>query len=332
MLSRRLEFLDEAVEDIRLMRVRGAAAIVRYAVEALRRLAGDAEAYNAEELFKLLDEASKKLLASRPTAVSLPNGVRFVMHKAKKMLESNPSLEDFRRGFKEAADEFIERSLKAVERIAEYGSRRIEDGDILMTHCNSSAVVEILKKAHMEGKSFKVFITETRPLYQGRITARQLGGEGIETYLIVDGAARYFMNDIDKVIVGADAVAVNGAVVNKIGTSMIALAAHEARTQFLVAAETFKFSPETIIGELIWIEERGSEEVLPSEEHKRIPLCRVRNPAFDVTPPEYIDAIITEEGVIPPEAAFHIMEQMFGNLTPDELASYKTVKPLEESE
>ncbi|MGC8961201.1 MAG: ribose 1,5-bisphosphate isomerase, partial [Candidatus Bathyarchaeia archaeon] len=282
------------------------------------------------ELFKLLEEASKRLLSSRPTAVSLPNGIRFVMHRAKGMLESNIPLEEFRRGLMEASDLFIERSAKAVEKISEYGSRRIEDGDVLLTHCNSSAVVGILKKAHMDGKDFKVFITETRPLFQGRITARQLGGEGIETYLIVDGAARYFMNEIDKVIVGADAVAANGAVVNKIGTSMIALAAHEARTQFLVAAETFKFSPETMIGELVWIEERGWDEILPPEEREKIPLCHIRNPAFDVTPPEYIDAVITEEGVIPPQAAFHLMEEIFGDLTPEELASYKTLKPLEE--
>ncbi|MGC8849535.1 MAG: ribose 1,5-bisphosphate isomerase [Candidatus Bathyarchaeia archaeon] len=318
------------MEDIRAMRVRGAAAIARYAVEALRRLAGEAEARSPEELFKLLEEASKRLLSSRPTAVSLPNGIRFVMHRAKGMLESNIPLEEFRRGLMEASDLFIERSAKAVEKISEYGSRRIEDGDVLLTHCNSSAVVGILKKAHMDGKDFKVFITETRPLFQGRITARQLGGEGIETYLIVDGAARYFMNEIDKVIVGADAVAANGAVVNKIGTSMIALAAHEARTQFLVAAETFKFSPETMIGELVWIEERGWDEILPPEEREKIPLCHIRNPAFDVTPPEYIDAVITEEGVIPPQAAFHLMEEIFGDLTPEELASYKTLKPLEE--
>ncbi|MEM2123377.1 MAG: ribose 1,5-bisphosphate isomerase, partial [Candidatus Bathyarchaeia archaeon] len=306
--------MDEAVEDIRLMKVRGAAAIARYAVEALRRLAVEAEADTPEELFKLLSWASKKLLASRPTAVSLPNGIRFVMHKAKELLDLNLSLKDFRRGFIAAADGFVERSVKAVEIIAEYGSRRVEDGDVILTHCNSSAVVKILKRAHIEGKSFRVFVTETRPLFQGRITARQLGGEGIETYLIVDGAARYFMNEVDKVIVGADAVAVNGAVVNKIGTSMIALAAHEARTQFLVAAETFKFSPVTMTGDLVWIEERGSDEVLSSEEREEIPLCHVRNPAFDVTPPEYIDALITEEGVIPPQAAFHLMEQVFGKL------------------
>lgn len=329
-MSRDPGFVDEAVENIRLMRVRGATAIARYAVEILRRVVNEAEVDTPEELFKLLNNASVKLLASRPTAVSLPNGIRFVMHQAKKLMEEERSLEEFKIGFIEAADGFIERSMKAVERIAEYGSRRIEDGDVVLTHCNSSAVVAILRKARRDGKYFKVFITETRPRFQGRITARQLGEANIETYLIVDSAARYFINEIDKVIVGADAVAVNGAVVNKIGTSMIALAAHEARTQFLVAAETFKFSPETMIGELVWIEERSPDEVLPSNEREEIPLCNIRNPAFDVTPPEYIDAIITEEGVIPPQAAFHLMEHIFGALTPEELASYKTLKSLDE--
>ncbi len=120
---------------------------------------------------------------------------------------------------------------------------------------------------------------------------------GIRTNYIVDSAVRYFINDVDLVFVGADAIAVNGAVVNKIGTAQIAHAANEARTNVIVAAETYKFAPRTILGgELIEIEERDPAEVLPREVAEKLPFVRVRNPAFDVTPAEYVDLIVTEQG------------------------------------
>ncbi len=326
-----LNFLDEAVEEIKSMKIRGAGKIARFAVETLGKIAEISNAKTPHELFIELHEASKKLLSSRPTAVSLPNGIRFVMHKTSLLLKEKLSIEEFKKEILAIVKEFINKSEGALNKIAVFGAKRIEDGETIMTHCNSAAVIAILKKAYNEGKNFKVYVTETRPLYQGRITAKQLGEAGIKTILIIDSAARYFMNKVDKVLVGADAVAVNGAVVNKIGTSMIALAAYEARTQFLVAAETYKFSPETMIGELIHIEERSWKEIISNEELKEILNCEVKNPAFDVTPPEYIDAIITEEGVIPPQAAFYILQKSFGELTPEELAEYKTYKPIEEA-
>lgn len=135
------------------------------------------------------------------------------------------------------------------------------------------------------------------------------------------------MKRVDKVLVGADAVAANGAVVNKIGTSMVALAAHEARTLFFVAAETYKFSPETIIGELIKIEERPKEEILPPEiVIKGLGGIEVRNPAFDVTPPDYIDLIITERGIIPPQAALTVIQQELGPIIYERLSKYSTYR------
>jgi ribose 1,5-bisphosphate isomerase len=116
------------------------------------------------------------------------------------------------------------------------------------------------------------------------------------------------MKNIDKIIVGADSIAANGAVVNKIGTSQIALAAHEARVLFFVAAESYKFHPQTLVGELIEIEERDPKEIWDS---KKFPGVRIRNPAFDVTPPDYIDLIITERGIIPPQAAYTVLQEQF---------------------
>jgi ribose 1,5-bisphosphate isomerase len=137
------------------------------------------------------------------------------------------------------------------------------------------------------------------------------------------------MNEVDRVIVGADAVSANGAVVNKIGTSMMALAARESRTHFFVAAESYKFSPETMFGELVKIEERDASEVIPPSEIKYRSIS-VANPSFDVTPPEYIDFIITERGIIPPQAAILLLQQVLGVVTPEELEEFQTYELREE--
>jgi ribose 1,5-bisphosphate isomerase len=162
-------------------------------------------------------------------------------------------------------------------------------------------------EANRQGKDITVFATEVRPRNQGLVTIRVLNDAGIKTNFIVDSAVRSFINEVDLVITGADAVAVNGAVVNKIGTSQIALAAHEARTSFVVAAETYKFAPRTILGEMIEIEERPAGEVLPDRMAEGLSNVTVRNPAFDVTPAEYIDLIVTEAGAIPPQMAYIII-------------------------
>ena len=322
--------IEEATREIRSMKIRGAGEIARHAVSALEKAATLSQASDLRTLYEDLDCSAHRLLESRPTAVSLPNGIRYLMHHARVLRDQNVSVDGFKDSLAQKADEFIRNSKDAVKRIGEIGARRILDGDTVMTHCNSRAVFEILRHAHKAGKRFDVYITETRPRFQGRLTAEWLAKEGIPSTLIVDSAMRYFMNDVDKVVVGADAVAANGALVNKIGTSLLALAAHEARTRFLVAAESFKFSPETVIGELIWIEERAGEEILPEKD--RPPDLKVRNPAFDVTPPEYIDAIVTEKGIIPPQASFWILQEMFGAVSDEELSSYQTVQPFEEEE
>ncbi|MFQ6075177.1 MAG: ribose 1,5-bisphosphate isomerase, partial [Candidatus Bathyarchaeia archaeon] len=240
--------------------------------------------------------------------------IRYVMKRVRESEKRGASVEELRAVAMKAAEGFIQNSETAIRRIAEIGARRIQGGDMIMTHCNSTAAIAVLKRAWEEGKRFEVYVTETRPLYQGRLTAEALGRFGIPVTLIIDSAVRYFMARMDKVVVGADAIAANGAVVNKIGTSAVALAAHEARVLTFVAAETYKFSPETMVGELVTIEERSATEVVPEDVLSKLGNIRVRNPAFDVTPPDYIDLIITEKGIIPPQAAILILRDEFGEV------------------
>jgi len=298
--------IEGTAASIRSMEIRGAAEIARKAAEALRQEAADYTGQDAQALWAKMQNGKAILLASRPTAVSLWNGVQSVFKGASPDLGAT----GLRRAIISNAEAFIRRSREAVDIIGRIGSKRIRDGDKVLTHCNSKAALSVIIQAHREGKSIEAFITESRPWRQGLQTAKDLAAAGLRPTMIVDSAARWLMKDVDVVVVGADTICSNGALINKIGTSQIALAAHEARVPFLVAAETFKFSPKTMYGELVEIEERDSSEVVkPGEVPEG---TKVLNPVFDATPPEYIDAIITEVGVVPPSAAYEIIVKELG--------------------
>jgi ribose 1,5-bisphosphate isomerase len=306
--SMKLMFVTETAEKIKSMEIRGAGRIARAGAEALRRHASEIHVDDLASFLGEMESAAQVLVATRPTAVSLPNAVHIVMSG----LNKAETLDDARNGVISRAEQFIHSSQNAVQKIALFGSRHIRDGDTILTHCNSEAALGCIIEAHRTGKEIEVFATEVRPRNQGLITIRTLNDAGIKTNFIVDSAVRSFIHDVDLVIMGADAVTVNGGVVNKIGTAQVAHTAHEARVNVLIAAETYKFAPRTIIGELIQIEERAGSEVLADEISCTLPHVTVRNPAFDVTPAEYIDLIVTEAGAIPPQMAYIIIREYLG--------------------
>jgi len=301
-------FVTETAEKIKSMEIRGAGRIARAAAEALRHHAMETRAGDLVSFRREMESAAQTLVTTRPTAVSLPNAIHLVMAG----LERAATLEEAQNGMIIRAEQFIQSSHHALEKIAQFGARHIRDGDIILTHCNSEAALGCILEAYRSGKEIEVFATEVRPRNQGLVTIRTLNDAGIKTNFIVDSAVRSFIHEIDLVLVGADAVTVNGAVVNKIGTAQVAHTATEARVNVLVAAETYKFAPRTIIGELIQIEEREGSEVLADEISQTLPNVTVRNPAFDVTPVEYIDLIVTEAGVIPPQMAYIIIRDYLG--------------------
>jgi ribose 1,5-bisphosphate isomerase len=304
----KLMFVPDTAEKIKNMEIRGAGRIARAAATALRDHALGLSASTAPAFKKEMEHAAEVLVATRPTAVSLPNAVHIVMRG----IDRAGTVEEMRSDLVKRADDFVRSSQNAVAKIAEFGARHIRDGDVILTHCNSEAALACMIDAHRSGREFEVFATEVRPRNQGLITIKTLNDAGIKTSYIVDSAVRSFIHDIDLVIVGADAVTVNGSVVNKIGTAQVAHTAAEARVNMIVAAETYKFAPRTIVGELIKIEERAGNEVLPDEIARTLPNVIVRNPVFDVTPAEYVDLIVTEAGAIPPQMAYVIIREYLG--------------------
>jgi len=252
----------EIAEKIKDMDIRGAAEIAQSAAYAMRTEAEGSQSKNPHEFLSEMKETARFLVDTRPSAVSLPNAVRFILFRLLSDYRKGAGLEELRRNVIINAESFILSSQAAIKTIGETGARRIREGDVIMTHCNSRSAISVLVEAHRNGKHFSVFCCETRPRLQGYLTAKALRDAGIDVTLIVDSAARYFMDNVNKVVIGAYSVAANGAVVNKIGTSTIAALAHEARVRLMVAAETYKFHPGTMHGELVEIEERDAGEIV----------------------------------------------------------------------
>jgi len=295
----------EASQAIRRLKVQGARNIAKYAIKILINFSRELDVASRGEFIKAVLKASKILCEARPTEPLMRNGLKFI---SRSIYESDEyKVEDLKMLVEEAGNLFIKMVENSLEKICIFGAKRIRDGLTILTHCHSSTVNEVLIRAYKNGRRFNVICTETRPLFQGRITARKLADIGIKTTMIVDSAVRFFMNDVDLVFVGADAITSEGNIVNKIGTSQIALIAHEARTPFYVITELLKFSPHTMYGDYERIEERD-----PSEVWKSPPIgVEIRNPAFDITRRDYIHGIICEEGIISPHIVIEVINRRY---------------------
>ena len=314
----RLTDVDELVDGIRRLAVRGAPALgaagalgVLLAVRQGRR-----QAWTDDEVLKAID----RIRSARPTAVNLAWGVDRVMSRvaqgdeavereARAVLEEDAvaNLAIAHRG----ADLLIGLCGRAPDRSGGAGEAR---GLRLHTHCNAGALacvewgtaLGVVRALHERGAVARVYADETRPLLQGsRLTAWELDRMGVDYRLVTDGAAPSLIARglVDAVIVGADRIAANGDVANKIGTYPLALAAHRAGVPFVVAAPESTVDPITPDGSDIEIEDRGGEEVVVWDGRTIAPAgARAINPAFDITPADLVTAIVTERRVIRPAA------------------------------
>lgn len=269
----------------------------------MQTLARQTKAKSKSEFLTELSVAKEILFASRETEPLMRNAVRWVISQIEKSRETH--VNELAGVVSSAAQQFLENLQVSYEKIAGIGARRIKDGSVIFTYCHSSTVTHMLKRAKQEGKRFEIICTETRPVFQGRTTAEEMLEAGVKTTFIVDSAARFFMNQVDIVIVGADAITSEGNVINKIGTSNIALVAQEARTPFYVVSELLKFDPATMFGDYEKIEERSPDEIWEDAPRGLI----IRNPAFDVTRRDFIHGIICEEGIFSPHSIVEVIQR-----------------------
>jgi ribose 1,5-bisphosphate isomerase len=300
-----LESIQETAEKIRKLEIQGARNVAINAIKAVEALAKQTKAKNKTEFLKELSKAKKTLFVTRETEPLMRNAIRWIMNRVDK--NNSKKVNDIAKTVSSSANQFLNNLERSREEIATIGANRIRNDSVIFTHCHSSTVTYMLQKAKQQGKIFEVICTETRPIFQGRKTAKEMLDLDLKTTMIVDSAARHFMNQADIVLVGSDAITSEGNVINKIGTSLIALAAHEARTPFYVVSELLKFDPATIHGDYEKIEERDSSEIWKDPPKKLI----IRNPAFDVTRRDYIHGIICEEGIISPHSTMEVVRRKY---------------------
>ncbi len=253
----------QIVEDIKTLKIQGAENVAKAAIDAWA-------------IAKDKKKATKVLVSLRPTEPMLRNALKY--------LNSGKDPEELK---KEIDEE--------LQKIATFGSRLIGKESLVYTHCHSSTVEAILKKAKLEGKKLEVHATETRPDYQGRITAANLAKAGIKVTLYVDSAAPSAMRDADMMLIGCDAITAYGGIINKIGSQLFAKVATEMGIPVYVACHSLKFDTSTRYGKVEKIEERSDTEVWPN--HPRG--VKIVNNVFDFVSQDYISAMITELGVMP---------------------------------
>ena len=303
---RRLSRVEEVAEAIRSLRVRGAPAIGVAAAYGVALAVRNIKARSPQEMREKLEEVLQTLEKTRPTAVNLFRALDRMRQAARRGTSPQEV-----RGLLLAEARALEREEKAAsQEMGELGAQLLADGDRVLTHCNTGALatagagtaLAVIKAAWGQGKKLHVFVTETRPLLQGaRLTAWELQQEGIPFTLITDSMAGYFLQrgQVKAVLVGADRIAANGDVANKIGTYTLAVLATETGVPFYVVAPTSTIDPALASGEDIPIEERNPEEVTHLQGTPIAPEgTAAANPAFDVTPHQYISAIVTEKGIL----------------------------------
>ncbi len=302
----------EVASAIREMTIRGAPAIGVAAAFGLVLAAREAhkEGRDAQGIISALEEAAGTLRGTRPTAVNLFWAIDRMLDKARS--GTGQGVDSLVASLREEAELIAAEDLAANRRMGAYGQALIEDGAGILTHCNAGALATagygtalgVIRAAHEAGKKIRVFVDETRPLLQGaRLTAWELREENIPATLITDSMAGFFMQQgaIDIVLVGADRIAANGDVANKIGTYGLAVLAAAHGIPFYVVAPGSTVDLAMSSGEDITIEEREAEEVTHIRGVQVAPEgIEVANPAFDLTPHRYVTGIVTERGIIYP--------------------------------
>jgi len=295
--------LGKCISD---MIVRGALAIGAAGALGMALASLEYKGENSKEFLSYLHEVAKYLKSRRPTAVNLSWGVDRVLNS----ISDDEDVARIREKIIAEAKRILEEDEQTNRRIGEIGSKLIEDNFVIQTHCNAGSLATVYYGTALapiyysweQGKDLHVIVNETRPRLQGAsLTAWELSYVGIPYTLITDNMAAHYMKNkrIDLIIVGADRIAMNGDVANKIGTYSLAIIAKRHNVPFYVAAPISTIDPRAKTGNDITIEERSPDEVLFVKGQRIAPKgAKVWNPAFDITPAELITGIITEKGSI----------------------------------
>lgn len=304
--TKELKALKDTMEKIKNLSIQGATNVAIYGVRAFAQHAGTVT-LEGKELFAHLELVVQQLSNVRVTEPGLKNGLRYVM---------TGICIDGKDKAIQHGEHYIGLLESAKRKIFKIGAERIRDNSVVLTHCHSSITVGIFLEAANQGREFEVITTETRPLYQGRKTARILLQNNIHVTHIVDSAMRWAMNQYNPhmVFLGADAITVEGVALNKIGSRLCSLAAKEEHIPLYICTSLLKYDQNTSIGRLSEIEMRSPFEIWNEDVPAGI---TIKNPAFETIDRGHIAAYITETGLIPPQTVSLIFDQIYGQKIQD---------------
>ncbi len=278
------------VEDIKNLKIQGAKAVAKAAVDALRIVADGYKDSRKVDQIHYLNKAKLVLFKTRPTEPCMRNSLNYV-------LDDIESADDVYDEICKRAGEVRDHFKNVEQEIAKIGSKKIKNGMVIFTHCHSSTVIGILREAKQQGKRFKVHNTETRPLFQGRKTAYDLAISGIPVRHYIDSAARLALKKADLMLIGADAITAEGKVINKIGSELFAETAERRGVPVYCCSDSWKFDPLTIFGYEEVIEQRLKKEVWLTPPKGVL----IDNHAFENVSADLITGVISEIGIYRPE-------------------------------
>ncbi len=270
--------IDSVIKDIKSLKIQGSEAVALSSVEALKK------AIKSDP--GKLREYSGKLICTRPTEPFLRNCISYIQNNSTKGGEEILG----------SCDYVIDHIKNSQKLIADIGENKIQDGMSIFTHCHSATVMSILKMAKDKGKDFVVYNTETRPVFQGRVTAKELADYGIKVNYMVDSAGRIGIKKADMVMIGCDAITSEGRVINKIGSELFAEIARRYDVPFYSCADSWKLDPASVFGFDEEIEQRNPHEVWDNSPKN----ITILNPAFEIINSDLITGIISEIGVYKP--------------------------------
>jgi len=288
----RMDSVKTTAKKIKAIQIQGASKVREYAILALVNETLNSKQKTPAEFRKEFLKNSKLLFDARPTEPALRTGIRILKQS---ISEKKLSVSQMKKNILQTDKKYEINRKNVMKKMSGYGAKLIPKGSVILTLCHSHSVVDVLIKA--KKNIDHVYCLETRPLYQGRITATDLSKAGIKTTLIVDNAASTVLKKCDFFFTGADAFLADGDIINKIGTNQISTLCRRYETKHYSVTSTHKFEPGTFFGNDEPIEQRETSEVLP----KKIPKVKVLNPAFDRTDSSLVEGIICEKGIFPPE-------------------------------
>ena len=280
------------VSDIKSLKIQGAENIAKESVKSLYHIIHKTKTHKPSPLLHELDMARRQLIGARPTEPCMRNALNYVLKNIRKT-DHIPTIMEIDRNIKYVLNYF----KTAEKKIAEIGVNTIRRNYVVQTHCHSSTVMMIMAKAKFNKIPFQVHNTETRPRFQGRITATELSALGIPVKHYVDSAVRLALKKADVFLFGADAIQSNGRIINKIGTELFLEIAKKYDIPSYACALSWKFDPLTVYDVDEPLENRNSDEVW-KKPPKNVTIV---NPAFEIIDPDLVTGVISELGVYKPE-------------------------------